>query len=95
MSNLRKRTPTLPSRPLIFLALLPILLLSSCEPGDDRSNAGNGDNVRDGKKQRTTLPGNTMNPERIAAQESLGKPPLPRDLSEGVEDECPVHHENM
>ena len=95
MSNLRKRTPTLPSRPLIFLALLPILLLSSCKPGDDRSNAGNGDNVRDGKKQRTTLPGNTMNPERIAAQESLGKPPLPRDLSEGVEDECPVHHENM
>ena len=95
VSNLRKRTATLPSRPLIFLSLLPILLLSSCKPGDDRSNAGNGDNVRDGKKQRTTLPGNTMNPERIAAQESLGKPPLPRDLSEGVEDECPVHHENM
>ena len=86
---------SVPSRPFIFLALLPMLFLSSCEPGDNGSHAGYPDNIRDGKEQRMRLPGDTMNPERIAAQESLGKPPLPRDLSEGIEDECPVHHERM
>ena len=95
MSTLRERTATLPSRPLIFLALLPVLLLSSCEPGGGASNAGSGDDARDRKRQAASPLGNTANPERIAAQDSLGKPPLPRDLLQGVEDECPVHREKM
>ena len=70
-------------------------MLSSCEPGEDASGAGNGGNVRDGKKQGTRLQTDTLNKERIAAQDSLGKPPQPRDLLEGVEDECPVHREKM
>ena len=38
---------------------------------------------------------NTSNPERIAAQNSLGRPPLPRNLVNDVEDVCPVHREKM
>lgn len=72
-----------------------MLILASCEPGDDVSNTGNGGNARDGQRQRTKLPTDTLNPERIAAQDSLGKPPQPRDLLTGVEDECPVHHRKM
>ena len=72
-----------------------MLFVSSCEPGGDGLGAGNGDNVRGGKQQTAIPHGNTANPERIAAQDSLGKPPAPRDLSEGIEDECPVHHEKM
>ncbi len=94
MITLRERTATLPSRPSIFLTLLPMLLLSSCEPGEDGSGAGSGSSDRD-RKKRTKLPTDTMNTERIAAQDSLGKPPQPRNLLEGVEDECPVHHEKM
>lgn len=80
----------MPPRPFIFLPLMPLMLLSSCEPGDDGTGAGNG-----GARQRSILPGNTANPERIAAQESLGKPPPPRDLRGGIDDECPVHQEKM
>ena len=69
--------------------LLSILLLPSCEPGSDNINP------RKGERRTEQLLENTVNPERIAAQESLGKPPLPRNLTEGIEDECPVHHEKM
>lgn len=93
--TLRKRTATVPSRPFILLALLPVLLLPSCEPGEDSSSGGRGDTSNDGKRQRTKFPTDTISPERIAAQNSPGKPPPPRDLVEGVEDECPVHHQKM
>ena len=82
-------------RRLTILTPLVALLLISCEPGHDRGDAANtGPRTRDGSPG-VNLPGNSANHERLAAQDSLGKPPPPRNLLEGVEDECPVHHERM
>ena len=79
--------------PLIF-APLTILLLSSCEPGGDSASRHD---RRHGEEEprNEKLSSDKTNRERIAAQESVGKMPQPRDLAGNVEDICPLHREKM
>ena len=79
-------------RHILILASPAILLLSSCEQSEDQAGARN-TGRRDNKG--VSQPGNTANRERIAAQDSVGRPPQPRNLATDVEDTCPVHHEKM
>lgn len=81
-------------RHLLILAPLAILLLSSCEPGEDGASLHDRRHG-DGEERNKMLSADKTNRERIAAQESIGKMPLPRDLASNVEDSCPVHHEKM
>lgn len=84
-----------PMHHLTILTPLAALLLTSCEPAQEGGDAANSAPLgRDGTAG-ANLPGNSANNERIAAQDSLGKPPPARNFLEGVEDECPVHHERM
>ena len=79
------------------LALVPlgILLLSSCEP-----EGGHSDDADDrrGKPERSagkSVFANQMSREQISAQDSLGKPPLTRNMVSAIDDICPLHHEKM
>ena len=92
--SLQATTPPLFRHPFI-LSPLAMLLLCSCEPGQDNAGAGNKPPRDDGRSQHPDLPSNFSNPERIAAQDSLGKPPSPHDLVSDTADICPVHHEKM
>lgn len=77
-----------------ILAPLAMLLLASCEPGQE--NTGSGDTTpQDREGGMAAKFRDKANPERIAARDSMGKPPLPRNLVHDVEDICPVHHEAM
>ena len=84
-----------PMRHLTILTPLAALLLISCEPSQESGGAANTAPLRRDGSAGVNLPGNSANNERIAAQDSLGKPPPPHNFVEGVEDECPVHHERM
>ncbi|MEO6739333.1 MAG: hypothetical protein ABIP20_03715 [Chthoniobacteraceae bacterium] len=79
-------------RHLLILAPLVTLLLASCEPGQE--NAGTGSRTS-GDRTGGKLPAEAANHERLAAQDSVGRPPLPRDLVSTVGDICPVHHIKM
>jgi hypothetical protein len=77
-----------------ILATLAMLLLASCEPSQE--NADSGDTTRrDREGERASRFRDSSNPERIAARDSIGKPPLPRNLLTDIEGICPVHHEVM
>jgi len=82
-------------RHVFILAPLAMLCLSSCEPGEDNTDAGSSvpRDPRNSLARRVVA--NTSNHERLAAQDSVGRPPLPRNLVSDVEDICPVHHEKM
>ena len=74
-------------RHLLILAPLATLLLASCEPGQENADAGSSTTGK--------LPQETANHERLAAQDSVGRPPLPHDLVSTVGDICPVHQLKM
>lgn len=78
-----------------ILAPLAMLLLSSCEPGDVNADAGSSVPRERRDSIDRTLPSDVVSHERLAAQDSVGRPPLPRNLVSGIEDVCPVHHEKM
>ncbi len=82
-------------RPLTILTPLAALLLVSCEPGQDGTDAANKPPRSHDGAPGANRAGNSANNERLAAQDSLGQSPLPRNLVDGVEDVCPVHHEKM
>lgn len=77
-----------------ILAPLAMLLLASCEPGQENAGTGNTapTDIEDGMGSKFR---DHANPEHIAARDSIGKPPLPRNLMTAVENTCPVHHEAM
>ena len=79
-------------RHLLFLGSLATMLFSSCEPGQDNTSAGNSDRS---EFQKVTQPANSPNRERLSAMDSVGRPPLARDLVSTIEDICPVHHRKM
>ena len=79
-----------------FLILVPLgmLLLSSCEPEGGSSNAGI-TKADPEENWRDRIVDDKVSHAQIAAQDSVGKTPQPRDLVAAVEDTCPVHHEKM
>ena len=89
------KPPTFPMRRLLILAPLGMLLLPSCEPGEDNADAGKNRPHEHLEKSGEERPRNETSHEQLAAQESLGRPPLPRNLIAATEDTCPVHHERM
>jgi hypothetical protein len=72
-----------------------MLMLPSCEPSGGSSDAGNPKprDERGGVLERV-VPNEAGNAQ-LAAQDSVGRPPPPRHLADGVDDTCPVHHEKM
>jgi hypothetical protein len=82
-------------RHLPTLAPLAALLLSSCEPGANRSATGSSAPQEPLEKAGIKLNGNTATLQQLAAQDSVGKPPQPRNLIADVADTCPVHHVKM
>ena len=77
-----------------ILAPLAMLLLASCEPGQENAGTGN-TTPQDGEAGMASNFRNKSNAERIAAHDSVGRPPGPRDLVNDAVDICPVHHEAM
>jgi len=82
-------------RQLLILAPLATLLISSCEPPEDNTDAGNNRPHEQNEKWNSKLSVNTASHQQLSAQDSLGKPPSPRDLTAAIADICPVHHEKM
>jgi hypothetical protein len=80
---------------LFILAPLAMLFLSSCEPGEENTDAGSSTPRDPRNRFDRWVVANTSNHERLAAQDSVGRPPLPRNFVSDVEDVCPVHHEKM
>ena len=74
---------------------LAMLLLASCEPGENNHDAGSGISREQRESKGSTLPVNQATHEQLAAQDSIGRPPLSRNLIVAVEDICPVHHQKM
>jgi hypothetical protein len=84
-----------PLRPCLFVASLGMLMLPSCEPAGGNSDAGN-PRPRDERAEALgRMVPNEAGNAQLAAQDSVGKPPPPRHLADGVDDTCPVHHEKM
>lgn len=81
-------------RPTSILAPLAMLLLASCEPAQENTDSGSTE-PRDREGGTASKFRDKANPERIAARDSVGKPPLPHNLVNDIEDICPVHHEAM
>ena len=77
-----------------ILATLATLLLASCEPGQDHAGTGS---AAPGKPEggMATKFRDRSNADRIAAGDSIGKPPVPRNLLADVESTCPLHPEAM
>jgi hypothetical protein len=82
-------------RPSPIFASLAVLLLASCEPGGDSNMPGGPSPQGRTEKTGIKLNGNTTTIQQLAAQDSVGKPPQPRNLIADVADTCPVHHEKM
>ena len=79
-----------------FLILIPLgILLCSCEPGEGSTEADSGLLRKRREKGEGMLPADGTNRERIAAQNSVGRVPQPRNLTGEAGDTCPVHHEKM
>lgn len=94
---LAKKVAVLMHRFHRLLAIVCAIALTSCEPEQTDADAGNNVPVfrdRNGKDP-ISLPRNYANHERVSAQDSLGKAPLPRNMVATVDDTCPVHHEKM
>ena len=79
-------------RHFLILSPLAVLMLSSCDPDERNFGAGNDNHQSRNEKKPST---NGIGHEQLAAQDSVGKPPPPRNLAGGVHDTCPVHHEKM
>ncbi len=81
---------------LFLLAPLgTMLLLASCDQRAGDGEIAGGRGSEGGASIGSMLPRNSSNPERIAAEDSLGKAPPPINLVAGRSDKCPVHHERM
>ncbi len=78
-----------------IVALLALAILTSCEPSQDSVGVGGVIPSDADGEMGSRIRRDTSNPERIAAQNSVGRPPLPRNLVNDVEDVCPVHREKM
>ncbi len=90
-----KQTVTSLMRHSLLLVPLGMLLLASCGPNGGSSEAGDSRRRNpQGGSDATFLP-DTMTHAQISAQDSVGRPPLPRNLVATVEDICPVHHAKM
>ena len=76
-------------RHFLVLAPLGMLLFSSCKPDGDSSAAGGFGHDEEKFAQ------DEVSHVRLAAQESVGKAPLPRNMISALEDICPLHHEKM
>lgn len=78
------------------LTFIPLgfLLLASCEP-DGGSTPSEERNPDRNRKIGASIPHDAMSNAQISAQDSVGKPPMPRNLAVGVDDTCPLHHEKM
>ncbi len=81
----------------LFLVLAPLamLLLNACTPAGGSSTTGNGTKSDPGDQSPDSLESNRVSNAEMAAMDSLGKPPLPRNLITSVENSCPVHHRKM
>ena len=82
-------------RSSLLLFPLGMLLLSSCEPDVVNSADANGRHRKPADGLGESIPADELSRAQISAQESLGKPPLPRNLASATADICPVHHEKM
>ena len=82
-------------RPTLIFYPLGMLLLSSCEPDVVNSADANGRPRKPAGGLGESTAADELNRAQISAQESVGKPPLPRNLASATADICPVHHEKM
>ena len=81
-------------RHFLLLAPLGMLLLSSCEPEGGSSDAG----IRKRDPQgnwEDKIANDEVSHAQLAAQDSVGKAPRPRNLVAAIADICPVHQEKM
>ena len=90
-----KQNVTSPMRHFLFLVPLGMLLLASCGPNGGSSDAGDSRRRNSQAGSDATFLPDTMTHAQISAQDSVGRPPLPRNLVATVEDICPVHHVKM
>jgi hypothetical protein len=82
-------------RPFLFLAPLGMLLLPSCMPAGGSSSTGNGSSNDPGSGLTDSIKSNTVSHAEIAAVDSMGKLPPPRNLLNTSDNTCPVHLRKM
>ncbi len=82
-------------RTFLFLAMLGMLVLPSCEPAGGSSDAGNYKSREERAGVFEHIAINDDSNARLAARDSVGKSPQPRHLLDAASDTCPVHREKM
>ncbi len=82
-------------RLFLILAPLGMLLLSSCTPAGGSSSTGKGSSEESGGGLAESLKSTTVSNAEMAAVDSMGKPPAPRNLIAALDNTCPVHHRKM
>ena len=90
-----KQTDPVLMRHHLILVPLGLLLLSSCEPEDVRSDEVEDRRRKPDRNAAKNVFVSDMSHAQLSAQDSLGKEPLARNMVSAIDDICPLHHEKM